>query len=113
AALLGLEAEGDDIDSESFREANENAARNRLTVAFSTTPIASLPQSADLVLANLFAEVLVALAPELVRLSGEWLVLAGILADREAMVRSALAPLTLHERAQDGEWVCLVYRSAR
>ncbi len=112
AAHLGLRAEGVDVDPTAIRDADDNARRNHLSVPFSTTPIAALPHPADLVLANLYAEVLVALAPELIRLTGEWLVLAGILAEKEASVRDALPGLRLHERAQDGEWVCLVYQRA-
>jgi ribosomal protein L11 methyltransferase len=73
--------------------------------------VAEVEGTWDLVLANLFAETLVELATPLVARTGRVLVLAGILADREARVRDAFdARLGPPERLQDGEWVCLVYR---
>lgn len=108
AAHLGMRAEGVDIDPEAVSAARENAALNQLEVAFSTTPAQQLEGPYELVLANLYAEVLAALAPELLRLTGRHLVLAGILADREALVLDALSPpLAVQQRAQDGDWVSL------
>ena len=59
-------------------------------------------------MANLYAEVLVGMAPELIRLTGRHLVLAGILADRADKVVEALSPpLALTARVQEGDWVSL------
>lgn len=111
AAHLGLQVRGVDVEESAVRDAQANAARNGLEVPFSTTPVARLTDPADLVLANLHAELIVALAADLVRLTGRWLVLAGILEDRERLVRERLDPeLTLAHREQDGEWVSLRYR---
>ena len=110
AARLGLEAEGIDIDAAAIADAEANAARNNVRIAVSTARAAD-SHPADLVLANLYAEALLAIADELVRLTGRWLVLAGVLADREDGVRARFgADLTLDARAVDGEWVTLTYR---
>lgn len=109
AAKLGLRAEGIDVDAPSIADSLANARLNGLEVAFSTTPVQDLREPADIVLANLFAEVLVAMAPDLTRLTRRHLVLAGILEDREPAVLAAFAHLVLEDRDQDGEWVSLVY----
>lgn len=112
AARLGKRAWGIDHDEDAVRDAQAHALRNHLNVAFSATPLAELSEPADLVLANLYAEMLVRTAPDLRRLTKRFLVLAGILADREELVRAAFDPhLALWERRQDGEWVSLWYRS--
>jgi ribosomal protein L11 methyltransferase len=107
AARLGMQAHGLDIDPEAVRIAIENAELNRLEASFDGATLDSLPAGWDLVVANVYGEVLVKLAPELRRLTGERLVLAGILADREDRVLAALAPMTVELRQQDGDWVCL------
>jgi ribosomal protein L11 methyltransferase len=112
AARLGWRAEGIDIDPAAIADAEAQAARNGLSLPFSTTPIHRVTGRFELVLANLFAETLVALTDDLVRVTAQHLVLAGILADREPAVRAAFDPLlTLTSRDLDGEWVCLVYRA--
>ncbi len=107
AAKLGARGLGVDVETDAIAEATRHAERNGLarTARFSTAAVDTLDQPADLVVANLHAELIVALAPHLVRLTRQWLVLAGILADREHLVATALAPLTPTERRQDGEWV--------
>jgi ribosomal protein L11 methyltransferase len=109
-ARLGLDATGIDVDPVAVRDAEQNAARNGVTVAFSTTPVEQAAP-ADLVVANLHAEVLTKLADPIVAATKRWLVMAGILADREPLVRAAYgARLDLAHREQDGEWVCLRWR---
>lgn len=113
AAKLGLEASGIDNDPVAVRDADAQAALNGLSLPFSTTPVEALTEPADIVLANLFAEVLAALREPLVRLTGRHLILAGILVEREHTVRAAFDPLLpLAERVVDGEWVCLRYERA-
>jgi ribosomal protein L11 methyltransferase len=112
AARLGLRAWGVDIDPIAVREARRNAADNGLDAQFDTTPIHRLTEPADLVLANLFAEVLAAVGPDLCRLTRKHLVLAGILVDREQVVREVFDPrMGPPHREQDGEWVCLHYQA--
>jgi ribosomal protein L11 methyltransferase len=112
AAARGMRVIGVDVEEAAIREAAENAARNGLTGHFSTEPVSALAEPADLVLANLHAELVRALAADLVRLTGRWLVVAGILQDREAIVHEALSGLLLAQRAAEEGWVSLVYRRA-
>ncbi len=108
-ALLGLDVAGIDIDPVAVEDARKNAQRNGLELAFSTTPIPNAAP-ADLVVANLHAELLTKYAEDLIRLTQKWLVVAGVLADREGLVQAALGRLELIQRVQDGEWVSLRYR---
>jgi ribosomal protein L11 methyltransferase len=111
AVRLGATGIGVDIDPVAVDAARENAAANGLVADFSTTPIERLQGQYELVVANLFAEVLVALSPHIVRLTGERLALAGILADRAHKVEAAFSSLTLVRRDlnETGEWVFLEY----
>lgn len=110
AEKLGMSATGIDVEDSAVTDARANAARNGLSATFSTTPLDRVQAPADLVLANLHAELVVHLAEDLIRLTRRWLVLAGILADREDLVRRRLDPhLRLAFRDQDGEWVSLRY----
>ena len=107
AAKLGMRAAGIDIEADAVAAARENAALNGLEARFSQAPLSELSGPYELVVANLYAEVLASLAPELARLCGRHLVLAGVLADRAQLVLDAL-PMNLLERRRDGDWVCLV-----
>jgi len=108
AARLGLAAEGVDIDAIAVATARDNAVANGLAVSFSTAPLDQLEGPYDVVVANLYAEVLTVLAPDLVRLTGGWLVLAGILHDRAAAVQDALQPeLEFVSAEREGDWLHL------
>jgi ribosomal protein L11 methyltransferase len=104
---------GIDIDADAIDVANENAKRNtmRKRASFSTTPLARVKGTFDLVLANIEADVLVAhkraLQARMAR--GGRLVLSGILDSREADVRAAFGKP--EARAKLGEWVALTYAS--
>ena len=93
AARLGMDAWGIDIDPESERAAHDNAARNGVTIRADLTPLQDVSERFELVVANLFAEVLVALADDLKRVSARDLAVAGALADRADTVVDALKPL--------------------
>ena len=91
-------------------DAAANAARNGVDVPFSTTPVDDAAP-ADLVVANLHAELLTGLSAGLLRATRRWLVMAGILADREARVIAAYqGALDLVHREVDGEWVSLRWK---
>jgi len=114
AARLGAASVvGVDTDPIAVEATAANAARNRLTRRIAARD-GSLPTGEppfDVVLANLIAGVLVALAPELaaeVRPGGT-LVASGIYVDREAEVREALAAagLVVGDRSAEGDWVAL------
>jgi ribosomal protein L11 methyltransferase len=107
-AQLGLRCVGVDIELDAVHAARENAALNRLDAEFSTQPLAQVPGTYDLVVANVYAEVLVMLAPDLLRVTGKHLVLAGILADRADQVIDALSPpLALQAQIREGDWLSL------
>lgn len=111
-AKLGMRAYGTDIDPDAVVSARDAARANALDVAFDTTPIERVEGAYDLVVANLFAEVLVALAPEILRVAKGRIALAGILADRADMVRAAFAGrFVLEDRTEEG-WVSLWYGPA-
>jgi ribosomal protein L11 methyltransferase len=111
-AKLGMRATGVDIDPDAVTAAREAAARNGLTADLSTTPVDRLVGPFDLVVANLYAEVIAALAGHLARLARGPVGLAGILADREHLVLGAFDGWTVTERASDGDWVALVLERA-
>lgn len=106
-AKLGMDAVGIDIDPDAIRSAEAAAALNQLQARFSTTPVQALEGAYDLVVANLFAEVLVALAPDILRLARGPIALAGILADRADTVRAAYAERTVLLDETEQDWVSL------
>ena len=107
AARLGMRAFCNYLDSDAFRAAVEAAAVNQLATEFSIAPLGSLPASwpgsFDLVVANLYAEVLAMLAPELLALAAGPIACAGILADRAQLGRDALGsrPIRVDETLGD------------
>ena len=107
AARLGARVWGVDVEPEAIRDAVANAAANGLAARFDTTPIGAIPAPADLVLANLHAELLVEFAAPILRLTGKCAIFAGILADREQKVLDAYPQLRVTRRLVDGEWVAL------
>jgi len=114
AARLGFgEVTGFDLDPEAVRVSGENAALNGLAdrVMFFTGDLISglAARQADLVLANIQADVLMRFAPELVAAvaPGGELVLSGILAVELEQVRAVFAkaaPGWVIESRTLGEW---------
>lgn len=112
AARLGMVAHGIDTDPDAVTAAEAAASLNGLPATFDTTPIANVTGTWPLVVANLYAEVIAALAPDLRRLATRHLVFAGVLSDRAHLVEEAMAGLQLEWR-DDGEgWTSFVYRVA-
>lgn len=117
AAALGCgRVVGNDIDPTACEVARQNVADNGYAdrVEISTEPLELLPGTFDLVVANILAEENLRLKNELVShlRPGGWLVLSGILQEKESMVRDGFAELPLEPfptRIQ-GDWVCLLYR---
>jgi ribosomal protein L11 methyltransferase len=74
------------------------------------------PATYDLIVANIIARVLAALAADMAGAlaPGGMLVASGIIAEREAEVVEAFAAagLTPVERRQEGDWLALVYRTS-
>ncbi|QEM67118.1 50S ribosomal protein L11 methyltransferase [Geobacter sp. FeAm09] len=105
-----------DIDPDAVEVARENLAINGLAerIECSATPLEALAGPFDVILANILAEELVRLAPQLTErlAAGGVLILSGILAEKEPLVRSGFAaqPLAYRETARQGEWVAMLYR---
>lgn len=114
AALLGFrQVSGFDNDPEAVRVSEENAAANGLTgaVTFTTGDLVSglAGRQAEIVLANIQADVLMRFARELlaVVVPGGVLILSGILAGENAAVRAAFAtaaPGWTVSTREMGEW---------
>lgn len=106
-----------DIDPDAVEVARENLALNHLSdrVECGTVPLESLIECFDIILANILAEELVRLAPYLTeRLHpGGSLILSGILAEKEQLVRQGFdsQPLKYCQTVCDGEWVAMLYRN--
>ncbi len=106
-----------DIDPDAVEVARDNLALNNMSdlVECGTTPLEALTECFDIILANILAEELVRLAPFLTeRLHpGGALILSGILAEKEGLVRQGFnsQPLKYCRTVCDGEWVALLYRN--
>jgi ribosomal protein L11 methyltransferase len=110
AARLGMRAWGTDNDPLAVEASKKNAELNGLEARFDDSPLENIQDGPyDLVVANLFAEVLIALAPELLRLCGGTLILAGILADRADRVEAAFPGFARMERTPAGDWVSFIF----
>ena len=109
ADLLGAKSShGVDIDAETLPVAEMNNRLNRARATFAFGTLQDEPEhSADVVVANLFAELHVTLAGEyrrVIRAEGQLLV-TGILVERLESVHEVLAPsFVITDTAIDGEW---------
>src|SRR5438552_3538532 len=105
---------GLDVDPLAVKAARENAERNAVGVEVREGSADAVDGRFDVVLANLVADVLVAIAPDLrARLAdGGALVCAGIVAEKESRVAEALGSVGLRtaERDQRDDWVSLQVR---
>lgn len=115
AALLGgTRITAVDIDPEAVRVTQENLELNGVdsVVAASTTSLCDLPGGYAVVVANILAEELVRLSEELTSrvAPGGWLILSGILTEKEEFVRAGFPSLTLIESPKEAEWSCLTFR---
>ncbi|HIJ80218.1 MAG TPA: 50S ribosomal protein L11 methyltransferase [Desulfuromonadales bacterium] len=105
-----------DIDPEAILVAQENLLLNGLAekIETGTTPLEALNENFDIILANILAEELVRLSPALSdRLNpGGYLILSGILTDKEPLVLDGFKPHPLNHAgtSRDGEWSALTYR---
>lgn len=117
AAALGCQRIlANDIDPLACTVAEENVAKNGFSerIEISHQPLEQLSGEFGLVVANILAEENVRLKDQLLRhlRPGGWLVLSGILREKEALVRNGFADLPLESfptRVQD-DWICLLYR---
>lgn len=102
-----------DTDAEAVGIAEENARLNGVAdrIEFSVGTVAESTASADVVCANLTADVIVPLLPALLGATCGQLILSGILETQLEFVSNALHQNgidTLLEVNQDGEWVAIV-----
>ena len=103
-----------DVDHVAIEVARENAANNGLLdrIAFEVGGPETVRGEYDVVLANLTADVISAVAKDLKRLarSGGRLVLSGILAEQGEWLTAELAALglVLESTSRAGEWIALV-----
>lgn len=101
-----------DTDASAIQIARENALANDVAdrIDFRAGAIDEGTASANLVCANLTADVIVQLAQTLVSLTCGKLILSGILETQTEMVQDALREwgITEVEIEQDGEWIALI-----
>lgn len=111
AALLGAaQVAAVDIDPQALTAAQDNARRNDLAGRIRSGSPEDLSESAELLLANILAGPLEALAPRFRSLlvPGGWLVMAGLLSRHVAPLQAAYADwIDLHPVAEREGWVCL------
>lgn len=111
ALLLGAaEAHGTDIDDQALTASRDNAKANGVSERLALYRPEQLPPNhrCDLLVANILAGPLVALAAELARRCrpGAPMALSGILADQAEAVREAYSPwFDLEPVARRGDWV--------
>jgi len=108
----GARIEACDTDEMAIQIARENAAANGVSdqIDFRAGSVEESTASADLVCANLTADVIVQILPSLVSLTCGKLVLSGILETQVEMVQAGLHDNGIDDFQieQDGEWVALV-----
>ncbi len=102
AARLGArEVVATDTSGAAVEIARHNVARNGVepAVRVTDTPVGATGERFDIVVANILAPTLIALADEVRRSADRWLILSGLLAGRTAGVEDAYAgwPVTSRE----------------
>jgi ribosomal protein L11 methyltransferase len=102
---------GVDDDPDALQASADNLTLNRdAKVTLHEGDVRSLGLNGfDLVMANLTGALLEAAALPLQSLgkAGGYLVLSGLLEEEEATVLSAYAGCVVHNRSQEGEWLCV------
>jgi ribosomal protein L11 methyltransferase len=109
AARAGAEVTAIDIDPVAVGATATNAAASGVAVDASTTPLAELSGTWDVVLANISARAVLELAHDLWRVCAGTLVVSGILAERWDEVRAGLGGSVSEVQEVDG-WVTAAVR---
>ena len=117
AVLLGASrADGIDVEAESVAATHENAERNAVKgrVRASLTPLARVKGQFPLVLANVESRVLVPFAREIAArvAPGGTLILSGLLADEEASLIAAYAPMSCVRVTRERDWIAITLTRA-
>lgn len=102
-----------DIDEEAIAVARENAAANGVGdgIVFKVGSVEDSTPSADLVCANLTADVIVQTLPKLIGVSCGRLILSGILSEQVKLVEDRLRECGVTselEIMEDGEWIAII-----
>ena len=116
ARKLGATVDLCDTDPLAVQSAKENFTLNGETYREIWEGSANKTETRyDVVIANIIADVLKAIAPQLKRRmeKNSLLILSGILDRKEAIVTPAFSDLTLLERKQNDEWITLIYTNAK
>jgi len=114
ARLFKGHVDANDIDEDALRNASDNVALNDASawVSLSLEPLASFVGPYNLILANVYGEVLVSLQSEITRLSapGTIAFLSGVTEIVKDPVIAAYTEgndWTLERERSDGDWMCL------
>jgi ribosomal protein L11 methyltransferase len=102
---------GCDTDPEAVSIARENARLNGVAITFRVGTIQETAASADCVCANLTAETILPILPELLGATCGRLILSGILTEQVARMQSRLGELGVlngYEVVPDGEWAAII-----
>ena len=103
-----------DVSDAAITATTHNARLNGVAdrIVADTTPLAEVDGDFDVVVANILAPVLVALADDLRRVTAPdgALVISGVLASRHDHVLAALAPMTPVRSETDGGWITIELR---
>ncbi len=111
ARKLGAVVDLCDTDPLAIESSKENFALNN--ESYRNIWVGSINKSKekyDIVIANIIADVLVAISSELKAKFKEVLILSGILDTKEAKVQKAFEDLKLLKRMQKDEWVTLIFQ---
>lgn len=100
-----------DTDEEAVAIARTNAELNGVgnRIAFSAGSVKADSGRFDVVCANLTADVIVPLLLELIGLADAKLILSGILAEQEDIVRKSLPNGLEFSVTKDGEWIAMIF----
>ena len=117
AALMGATTvTAVDIDPEAVRVTLENLELNGMEKLGSASPpsLEDLQGEYGIVVANILAEELVRLSPQLTAkvAPGGWLILSGIPSEKEQFVCAGFPGLALVENPKEAEWSCLAFRKS-
>ncbi len=115
AAKLGATVDLCDTDPLAVQSAKENFERNdtHFRNLWEGSADKAQAQAYDVVIANIIADVLRIIAPQLQRAlkPGALLILSGILDKKEALVKESYSTLTPVARIAREEWITLLYRN--
>jgi len=111
AAKKGAIVDICDTDALAIEQAQKNFALNGVKYHNSWIGSAgNAKRKYDIVIANIVADILILIAPELKRAAKKWLILSGIIQKYRPDVEAKFSDFVLEEAIEDGEWVTLILR---